>query len=44
MFANNMPIVSLPKCRSLYGFNAIKDGMLCAGSEDGGVGSCQVLK
>ncbi|CAG2114066.1 unnamed protein product, partial [Medioppia subpectinata] len=31
MFISDVPIVSLPKCRSIYGYNQIREGMLCAG-------------
>ncbi|XP_054156822.1 trypsin-1-like [Oppia nitens] len=35
MFVSDVPIVSLPKCRSIYGMNWIREGMLCAGAPKG---------
>ncbi len=43
----NLPIVTQPTCRSnawLGGQFFISDRMMCAGYEQGGIDSCQVLK
>ena len=43
MFVDDVPIVSLPKCQSIYGFNAIREGMLCAGAhQQSAKGFCKV--
>lgn len=36
-----IPIISNADCKSVYGANAITDGMLCAGLTEGGKDTCQ---
>ena len=39
----SVPVVSDDHCRDAYGVDDIADSMICAGLDQGGKDSCQVL-